>query len=370
MSRVLVVTLILLMSLFFYVDIALTLIPGDANNDYKVNLGDIIYLVNYIFKGGPSPVIRFSGDVNANCQTNLSDLIYLVNYVFKGGPVPESCPPWEEPQNLGPPVNTADDGEVTPCISAEGKTLYFSKTGTLGSNDIYYSQWNGSSWSVPTPIPGNVNTNNTETKPFISADGKKLLFESYRAEGFGEFDIWMSEWDSVNNEWGNPINLGPNINTFYRESSPSLTADGKKLYFMSLGWPHPNGQAIFVSSWNGTGWDTPLALSDGVNRNSTEDDPNISSDGKTLYFIRWNIYGPQIYVSYWENSDWSEAENLGSPVNDTFRSLSPCVSYDGLSLYFASGLRPPEFGTSSDIFVTTRNSGATTILTDSTLKVR
>ena len=362
-------TLLLIGGIYLFLAVApvQALISGDANNDTKVNLGDIIYLVNYLFKGGPSPVIRFSWDVNANCQTNLSDLIYLVNYVFKGGPVPESWPPWGEPQNLGPPINSVD-GALTPCISADGKTLYFTKPGTLGSDDIYYSTWNGTSWIVPAPIPGKVNSVYYEAKPSVTADGKKLFFESFRAGGFGGDDIWMSVWDSTKNEWGEPINLGPNINTLYDDGSPSLTADGKKLYFMSDGWPHGNGRAIWLSTWNGSGWDPPIALNSGVNANGTEDDPNISADGKIMHFIRWNFYGPQIYVSYWENDDWSTAENLGSPVNDTFPSLSPCITFDGLSLYFAS-YRPGNIG-GTDIWVSHRGKSAKTTFENSNNKSR
>jgi len=326
--------------LLFCLTPAHALIPGDVNNDSNVNLADIIYLVNYIFKGGPSPVLQFAGDVNANCLTNLSDLIYLVNYVFKSGPDPEGCPPWGVPQNLGPPVNT--EGAVTPAISADGNTLYFSRV-----SDIYYSTWSGSSWSTPAPVPGHVNTIYYEAKPFVTADGKKLYFESERPGGMGNDDIWVSTWDSVNNEWGVPVNLGPPVNNSNENSSPSLTADNAKLFFLS-------GVSIRVSNWNGTGWDPPVILGSGVNANATEDDPNISSDGKTLYFIRWNFYGPQIYVSYFVNGDWSIADTLPSPVNDSFSSLSPSISYDGMSLYFSSGLRPPDFSASPHIFVTRR----------------
>ena len=61
---------------------------GDVNGNKAVNLADIIYLVNYIFKGGPAPVPLLAGDVNKNGQVNLADIIYLVNYIFKGGPAP------------------------------------------------------------------------------------------------------------------------------------------------------------------------------------------------------------------------------------------------------------------------------------------
>ncbi len=61
---------------------------GDANNDTKINLQDIIYLVNYIFKGGPAPSPLLAGDVNGDGKINLSDIVYIVNYIFKGGPAP------------------------------------------------------------------------------------------------------------------------------------------------------------------------------------------------------------------------------------------------------------------------------------------
>jgi len=61
---------------------------GDVNKDGKVNLGDIIYLVNYVFKGGPAPNPIWLGDANGDGSSNLGDIIFLVNYVFKGGPGP------------------------------------------------------------------------------------------------------------------------------------------------------------------------------------------------------------------------------------------------------------------------------------------
>lgn len=63
-------------------------LPGDATGNRFVDLSDIIYLVNYVFKGGPAPSPIVAGDVNGDCDVNLSDIIFLVNYVFKGGAMP------------------------------------------------------------------------------------------------------------------------------------------------------------------------------------------------------------------------------------------------------------------------------------------
>lgn len=64
---------------------------GDANGDEAINLADAVYLINYVFKGGPAPNPLDSGDANCDDAVNLADAVYLVNYVFKGGPAP-CCP--------------------------------------------------------------------------------------------------------------------------------------------------------------------------------------------------------------------------------------------------------------------------------------
>ncbi|EQB62705.1 MAG: hypothetical protein RBG1_1C00001G0284 [candidate division Zixibacteria bacterium RBG-1] len=62
--------------------------PGDANGVGGINLTDVIYMVNHVFKSGPQPVPKCRGDANGNGTLNLTDIIYLVNRVFKGGPQP------------------------------------------------------------------------------------------------------------------------------------------------------------------------------------------------------------------------------------------------------------------------------------------
>jgi choice-of-anchor B domain-containing protein len=72
----------------------LTFPQGDMDQSGTVSAADIIYLVNYIFKGGPPPLSPETGDVNASCAASSADVIYLVNYVFKSGPTPLSpCVP-------------------------------------------------------------------------------------------------------------------------------------------------------------------------------------------------------------------------------------------------------------------------------------
>jgi len=65
---------------------------GNANGDGAVNLADAVYVINYVFKGGPAPDPLCIGDANGDEAVNLADAVYVVNYVFKSGPSPvETC---------------------------------------------------------------------------------------------------------------------------------------------------------------------------------------------------------------------------------------------------------------------------------------
>jgi hypothetical protein len=63
-------------------------ITGDANTDGGLSVADVVYLINYLFKGGPSLKPLESGDVNCDAKVSVADVVYLINYLFKGGPLP------------------------------------------------------------------------------------------------------------------------------------------------------------------------------------------------------------------------------------------------------------------------------------------
>jgi hypothetical protein len=63
-------------------------LPGNANGDASVNVGDAVYIINYVFKGGPAPPCLPQANANGDAAVNVGDAVYIINYVFKGGPAP------------------------------------------------------------------------------------------------------------------------------------------------------------------------------------------------------------------------------------------------------------------------------------------
>ncbi len=143
---------------------------------------------------------------------------------------------WLKAENIGKPVNSSS-WETQPSFSADGKTLYFirrvkPKNGKSHS-DIFVTELNAEGyWSMPQPLPMNINTVKNEESVFIHPDGQTLYFSSDGHPGMGDLDIYLCRKDKDGN-WSNPQNLGYPINTFGNENSILISPDGQKAYFAS-----------------------------------------------------------------------------------------------------------------------------------------
>jgi plastocyanin len=74
-----------------FVNPPIVYVCGDANHDTKINVGDAVYIINYVFRGGPAPNPLGAGDANCDGHINVGDAVYLITYIFRGGPAP-CCP--------------------------------------------------------------------------------------------------------------------------------------------------------------------------------------------------------------------------------------------------------------------------------------
>jgi len=126
---------------------------------------------------------------------------------------------------------------------------------------LFYSHYNGERWESFKPFFLNSDKYSVG-HPTLTPDGKTLYFISDMPGGYGGTDIYMCKWE--NNKWGNPINLGPKINSFGNEMFPTITNTGE-LFFSSDGWPGYGGLDIFVTSKVNGEWTTPLNLHHPIN---------------------------------------------------------------------------------------------------------
>lgn len=197
---------------------------------------------------------------------------------------------WGTPEKIGEGVNMGYH-DAAASLSPDGKTLFLYYD--LNKGDIYFSKLDeNGKWLKPVTLGSNINTANfRETSATISADGKKLYFSSSRGEGKGGLDIYVSTWDDAKNGWGKAVNLGPDINTTGDEDSPFIHPDGTTLYFSSDGHPGMGSSDIFRSVFKNDKWQKPENL--GYPLNSIEYDGffNISLDKKTAYFATKRKYG-------------------------------------------------------------------------------
>lgn len=148
-----------------------------------------------------------------------------------------------EPRHLGCVSDASGPNfsgpEFSPSLvtTRAGTWLYFSSTGYDGNMDIYVSRLRHGSFGAPTKIE-ELSTPGDDRMPNVSADGLKMVFSSDRTDLEGEqgsFDVYVSHRWCTCASWSRPVNLGPNVNTREAESRPSMSADGKRLYFGRLG---------------------------------------------------------------------------------------------------------------------------------------
>lgn len=171
-------------------------------------------------------------------------------------------------------------------ITADGKDIYF--TGCrwpdgFGRCDLYVSHQKNGNWQNPLNLGAEVNSAGWESQPFVSADGKYLLFSSTRNGGRGGSDIWMSV-KLKNNRWSLPINMGDSINTAGNEMSPFLYADNKTLIFSSDGHAGMGKQDLFISRKNMAGiWTKAENLGYPVNTKNSEINFIYSLDGQNAW---------------------------------------------------------------------------------------
>ncbi len=191
---------------------------------------------------------------------------------------------WEQATSIGAPINSPYFNEGAQSITADGKTMYY--TICRGYCNLYHSQLdNDGQWGTPKPLPNPINLPySSEKQPSISPDGRTLYFVSNRGSRRGEFDIWRVR-KLGEKSWSKPEKLSDSINTMYNEQSPFIHFDNKTLYFSSNGRVGMGGLDIYMARMiNDSTWSTPKNLGYPINTHRDEDGLIVNAKGTMAYY--------------------------------------------------------------------------------------
>jgi len=244
-----------------------------------------------------------------------------------------------EPKNMGDSINTID-GEYYPSLTIDGKTLVFTRRLNNFNEDFFESHFENGVWRKAHPLEGDINTPQNEGAQNISQDGQWLVFTGCNFQGgLGSCDLYFSV--HTRRGWSEPQNLGNNINSEFWESAPCFSPDKRDLYFASRMPGGVGGTDIWVSHRLPSGrWGEPENLGPEINTKGDESCPFIHADNQTLYFTsngHPGYGGDDLFMSRRKpDGTWGKPENLGYPINTVENEGILVIAADGRTTYYAS----------------------------------
>jgi outer membrane protein OmpA-like peptidoglycan-associated protein/Tol biopolymer transport system component len=245
-----------------------------------------------------------------------------------------------------------------PVLSADQQTMIFTaRVGDKADQDenIYSMKKVNGEWGEPEFIKS-LNTFQNEGTCTISGDGRIMIFTTCKGSEerpiYGQCDLFITY--NEGGEWTKPQNMGAVVNSKSYDTQPSLSADGRTLYFVSN---RPGGfgkEDIWVTNLDAQGqWTKPRNLGSTVNTAELDNDPFIHANGKTLFFSsdgHVGYGGSDIFKADFVNGDWASPENLGYPINDHKDQRGMVISPDGKTGYYSQGVISQERKSYSQIY--------------------
>ena len=257
---------------------------------------------------------------------------------------------WAIAQSVGPPVDliTADDG--SPCLTKDGRTMYFvsNRAGGVGRYDIWVTHWddNTGAWGAPVNLGPNINSTVGDFTPALSRDEHWLFFASNRPGSLGARDLYAAYREHTNDDgdWQLAFSLGAAVNSTRDEFGVTYfdggDAGSPQLVFTS----NRNGNFdIYMSQQNGDGTFADPVLLTELATPDVEIIPAIRHDGLELFFVSNRSGGAgahDIWVSTRDSifDAWSEPVNAGAGVNSNTDELYPAIASDNETLVFMRGV--------------------------------
>jgi hypothetical protein len=235
---------------------------------------------------------------------------------------------WSTPVNLGPVVNSAFE-EVLPVISKDELSLYFTtsnRPGPFGGEDLWVSRraTRDDAWGEPLNLGPNINTSFNERSPALSRDGHLLFFATNRPGGFGAYDNWVS-WRAHTRDdfgWQPPVNLGPGVNGAFGDFGATFFENddiGIPNLFFASNRPDFGDIDIYRSELLANGSFGPALLIPELSSPQNDFHPTIRPDGLEVFFDS-NRPGPPGVIGIglrdlWVSTRETPSDTWSTPVN-------------------------------------------------------
>ncbi len=280
-------------------------------------------------------LVAYSGSLNGNQPTSVTKApdryASIPSWAPKYTPQNDSDPPvlhsslWETPVPMPGPINTAG-AEDSPFITPDGKEFFFFFTPNLripaqqqvgdGVTGIWWSHNDGGSWSEPARIYLG-SDQSLDGCEFVQ--GTTMWFCSVRAGNYRSVDLYTAQY--VNGNWANASNAGRLINSVYQVGEMTISPDNNTMYYGS-------GGEIWALDWSGGNWTNPH-LVPGVQMTTDENQPFVTPDGGQLWFTgdsQLGYPGPAVFLSSWNGTGWGRPTEVvsrfaGEPTLDSAGNL-------------------------------------------------
>ncbi len=260
---------------------------------------------------------------------------------------------------------STNNHEYFPMISPDNELIFYTRKlnrqnlGDMRSNvveEITYSKRSSVEQDFdggrPLKYPFNDGTFQSYGASTLSVDNKEMIVcACQKTEIYGQSymncDLYMTKYQRTGEEgkefaWTPLENLGSKINTPDGwEGQPSLSADGKTLFF-TVNRPTSRNNDIYIAERDENGEWSSVRPFDIVNTDGKDKSPFLHQDSETLYFVsestkdRPGVGGLDIFYIRKENGEWTEPKNIGYPINSADDELGLFVSIDGEIAYFSS----------------------------------
>ncbi len=193
---------------------------------------------------------------------------------------------YETPELVDKDKLNSDYNDGTPAFDSKGGVVYFTQCNGKDGKGNYCRIWTaklaGQEWTEIAPLeitPDSFNSGH----PSLTKDNQIMYFSSDMPGGYGGKDIWYVTYSKRSKTWGDPVNLGPTINTEKDEVYPFIHEDGT-LYFSSNGHVTMGGMDIYFTNGSGTDWSSPVNMKAPINSGGDDFSIILSKDKENGYF--------------------------------------------------------------------------------------